>query len=461
MEFIKKNLIVLVCGAISIISLIAIFIGQAKIASAKDALAQAQKYIDTINSLQRGVPVTTPDGKTLNLIPTKEAIEKLKEISNLYKAQGYQALGKALKINIGYDPKSHKTRRQLLLDGIFPEPVTPDKPFMFAKIYNKSLANLLTKLHAGDAPSDEDIERNYEIVAQDLGFLAEEAAGTQQGEEGKGTKKKYTEEDLKKSAIQKAIIEKANSIKIYCTTDALDIIQEAYTSSSGQPPLTEDMWWAQLSYWLQTDIIDAINQTNSNSKNVIESPVKRILEIKMMHGYVTPEGFIGRDDPGLPDSFTVMAGNKYYDVVRFSITVIIDARMIPLFIDSLYKEGYYTMYLCNIESIDSLENISRQRNQSGTKDLYYYGPSPVIKFTSYWETYLLRDFYHWGIIGYDVNPKTGKTQLILYNGNKVEVDNIEDRTKLQGLMPKSIRQLLTGEGAEENSSRKSRRKRRR
>lgn len=460
MDFIKKNLIIVICGIVSIISLIAIFIGQAKIASAKDELAQAQKYIDTIDSLQRGVPIKTPDGKTLNLIPTKQVIEKLKEISNFYKAQGYQALAKALQANIGYDPKTKKFKRQLLLDGIFPKPITPDKPFTFAQVYNKAINNLLKILDAGDAPTEEDIERHYEIVEQDLGFLAEEAVKTKEGKaSGKG--KKYTEADLRETAIQKAILEKAQSIKVYCNADALDIIQEAYVTSSGQPPLPEDMWWAQLSYWLQTDIIDAISKANANHKNVIEAPVKRVLNIKMMHGYVTPDGFIGRDDPGLPDSFTAVTSNKYYDVVRFSITLIIDARMIPLFIDKMYREGYYTMYLCNMEAIDQAENLSNRSNKVGTGDLYYYGPAPVIKFTSYWETYLLRDFYHWGIIGYDVNSKTGKTQLILYNGKKVEVDNIEDRSKLKGLMPKSIRELLTGGPSADNSSRKSRRKRRR
>ncbi len=458
MEFLKKNLIIVICAIVSLLSLVAIFVGQSKIAGAKDVLAQAQKYINTIDTLQRGVPVTTPDGRSINLIPTDEAIKKLKEISQLYKAQGYQALEQALRINIGYDEKTKKNRRELLVDGVFPEPATPAKPFGFAKAYHQAIQNLPKRINGGDVPTQDDIERDYELISQDLGFLAEQAGSAAGTKGGGGKKKGYTEEDLRKSAQQKAILEKAQSIKVYCKVDVFDKIKEVYTLGTGEPPLTEDMWWAQLSYWLQTDILDAISATNADAKNVIDAPLKRILNIKMMHGYVTPEGFIGRDDPGLPDSFTDMASNKYYDVLRFSITVIIDSRQIPLFIDKMYKEGYYTMYLCKIASVTQHNEIST-KSQVTAEDLYYYGPAPVVEFTSYWETYLLRDFYHWGIVGYGVNPKTGKTQLILYDGTKVDVDNIEDRKNLKGLMPKTIRELLTGEEGASTPQRRSRRRR--
>lgn len=455
MDFIKKNLIVIVSALVGVLSLVAIFIGASRVSGNQELLAQAGQYLETISSIEKGVPVTTPDGKLVNLIPTSESVEKLKQVARVYKAQGYDALQDALRINIGYDKKTKKTRRQLIMDGIFPEPTSQDKPYKFRKAYRDAIAQLLKKLDAGSAPTEEDIERNLEIVAQDMGFLASETAKNK-GEKS-GGKKDDTEDDLEQSAYQKAIIEQAKKIKVYCDRDALDIIDEAYDISTGQPPLLEEMWWAQQSLWLQSDIVNAIAQSNSSAKDVTESVVKRILDIKMMHGYITEDGsFAGTDDPGLPESFTGMNSTKYYDIVRFSVSIIIDVTKIPSFIDEMYKQNYYTMYLCGIESV----NTEKKGSMQG-EDLYYYGPAPVVKFTSYWETYLLRDFYHWGIIGYSVDKKTGYSFLILYDGSKHKVKNIEDRTGLKGLMPKPIRDLISGQEQKDKGVRTKKKRRKR
>ena len=79
-------------------------------------------------------------------------------------------------------------------------------------------------------------------------------------------------------------------------------------------------------------------------------------------------------------------------------------------------------------------------------NLYDYGTAaPVVELTTYWETYLLSDFYHWGIVGYDLNKETNKPVLVMYDGKRVEVESIEKRDNLKGLMPKMIRAALSGE----------------
>ncbi len=441
----------MVSGIIALLSLVFMFIGMSKISSAKEELAKAGGYLNDISSIVQGVSIPTPDGKRIRLIPTEGVIEQLKEIANSYKSESFKILQKVLYDNIGYDQKTGKHRRELLLDGVFPKVVSQDRPFKFRDAYRSALRGLIRIISGGDIPTDEEIANEEELVRQDFGFLVDQESAHQirGGKKGVQTQKKvggYTEEEIREIAIRKAVLNKARSIKVYCADDVLDVVEEAYSLTSGQPPAVEDMWWAQLSYWIQRDIFLAIAKTNEQAKDVTASVVKRIVDVQMMHGYVTAEGFVGKDQPNLPPSFTEVYSNKYFDVLQFSITLIVDQTRLPQLIENVYKEGHYTLYLCNIDAVNLLSE--EQQLQEQNESLYYYGTQPLVKVTMYWETYLIRDFYHWGIVGYDVDNKTGKAILIFYDGSKVEVDDIEDRKPLdkmgKGLMPKSIREALVG-----------------
>lgn len=442
MDFIKKNIVIVVSIAVAVLSIVMMIIGIGRISYAKEELNSSTQYINEINSILKGVPVKI-DGRTINLIPTEDVVKQLEEIANSYKAASLKVLEDILHHNIGYDPKRGTTRRDLIIDGVFPKVTSQDRPFLFRGNYRSAMKGLLDLVSAGNAPTEEEIAKYTELVRQDLGFLISKTADQRGGQEVE-----YTEDKIKQIAIQKAVLAKASSIKLYCSEDTLDIIKEAYLTTLGQPPTLEDMWWAQLSYWLQKDIFTAIAQTNEGAKDVTESIVKRILSLKIMHGYIVEGGFIARDEANLPDSFTGLTSNKYFDVTRFSITAIVNQAKLPIFINNMYKLGHYTLYLCNIEAITLFQEgpTETRRARFSEEDLYYYGSEPVVKVTMYWETYLLRDFYHWGIIGYDLDQETGKVILKLYDGTQIKVNNLEDRKPIEeagkGLMPESIRKAL-------------------
>ena len=266
-----------------------------------------------------------------------------------------------------------------------------------------------------------------------------------------GLGNKSSDEELQTLAIEMAANKRASSIKVYCGVNDLDIISDCYTAS-GIAPSVDSMWWAQLSVWLQQDIASAIAEVNASAKDVTESVVKRILAVQMMHGYLLSNGFVGMDNTTLPESFTGMESTDQYDMLHFGLTLVIDARRIPEFLDAMYKQNHYVLYSWKIEEMDESSTGKRSRGQANTADLYQYGAAPIVKLTTYWEGYLLRDFYHWGIIGYDLNKETGKPVLVMYDGKRKEVDDIEDRENLAGLMPKSIREALTDD-SEESSGR--------
>jgi hypothetical protein len=205
------------------------------------------------------------------------------------------------------------------------------------------------------------------------------------------------------------------------------------------------MWWAQLSYWMQDDIFSAIAEVNSKSTNVLDAVVKRIVSMSLMHGYLVDNqgnlDFVGREQLQLPDSFSSLGSKQFYDVTHYSLSVIIDARQIPKFIDAMYRQQHNLLYTYKIEMLTP--NTSDQ-----AEAFYRYGTGPVVKLTTWWETYFIRDYYHWGIVSYGINKETGKPFVMLYDGTKKEQDDMEKRTGLRGLMPKAIRVALGSDTAD-------------
>jgi hypothetical protein len=492
MDFVKKHLLMLISAAVAVLALVILFLGISRLEGTKDVLNKAQDLAKRVEDILVGVPVVTADGQTRKLIPTEKVNEEMKKLEIICKEQGYQTLQKALQENVGYDPAKKTLRRQVLLDGVFPKPASDDRPFKFPQKYKEAIDGLLPGIQAGGAPTAQEIADEKELLAQEEGLLP---SGTRESAKPAATpavgrrnlEARATESagqagsELENKAVALAASKKADKIKVYCdSVAALDVIQNLYTRTEGTPPGVELMWWAQLSYWIQGDILHAVAQANAPAKNVRDSVVKRILGIQMAHGYqvVTEDGrtvFVGANDIQAPQNFTNLASDKFYDIVRFQVDVIIDARKIPQWIDAMYKQSHCLLYMWNLQAVDTLDTkdasgsgATGMRSGGGPDfgsvvpqagSLYQYGPSPVVRLKTWWEAYLLRDFYHWGIVGYGIDKATGKSFVSLYDGKKQDLEDIDLRTGLEGLMPKSIRQALgseapdAAEGGEASGSR--------
>jgi hypothetical protein len=443
MDFVKKNLIMLISAVVAVLSLVLIFLGISNVSGVKASLEESQQVLSSIDNLSRGVSVETKEGSR-NLIPTEKIVKRAKDVFAQRKAEGFKRLEVELKENIGFDPATGSIKRKVLLEGIFPKPMDAAQPYQFRTVYKAAIDNLLKVMQAGTVPTADELKVSSEEVSQDMGFLADELMS----ESTKGKSKKDTrtydisnEEKLKRLSVEIASNKRAESIKVYCGIKDLDVILGAYTSS-GTAPNVEEMWWAQLSLWIQQDIADAVAKANAQARNVTESVVKQ-LKVNLGHRYYLPNGFIGiSENQNIPDSFTGLSATKYYDVLRFSLETVVDARRIPEFINAMYGEGHYLLYSWKIEKVDK-QNISGSAQTTTSEGYYRFGNAPIVKLTTNWEGYFLRDFYEWGIVGYDFNKETNKPVLVLYNGKRLDVDDIESRENLEGLMPKVFRDALS------------------
>ncbi len=437
MDLIKRHFVEIICGAVAVLSLVGLTLVVLRFDNVKDLMQQAQGQVDLLASLENGVSV---QGK--KMIPNAQAIDILQAKRNLDKSQFYQKIEVSLHKNIGWDPASNQIRSKPLLNGVFPKPITAAESYKFPDAYKEAFEDLLKQLKAGTPPSPEDIAEQTERVRQDFGFLLEPDTSARRGR-GMGDD---TEMQIRRTALAEAEIDRAKSIKIYAEMNSFDILQDI-AASIGTAPTVDQMWWAQVSLWLQQYVVDAIAQVNATADNVSQSVVKQIRMITVDHSYILKDSRIGsgRTGESMGQSFSGRSGNDLYDMLQFSITVVVDSKRLMEFIDAMYQQNFFTLYSWDISSVAQLGEAGRSirdsRQQVGKPR---FGPDPVVVAVLEWEAYFLRDYYHYGIIGYGVNQTDGKPYLAMLDGTKKVLDDPDDRKGLKGLMPKELRDAISG-----------------
>jgi len=449
MDILRKYAVIVISGAISVLALVGIGLGASRFSAAQSRLDQAKIVQERINSADQGVKVKTAEGTVKHIIPTEKLLEKFRTVAAARLFETVRTRREALRRNIGYDPTTGKTKRQVLLKGIFPNP-TGAASYGFCRAYREAIQALLGQLNAGSPPTQEDIANHLEQLHRVLGFHAELSKPS--GASDQGAAISLTDEDKRLHAKQQAAMDKAKSITIYAGINSLDVLSDVCATESGRPHGLDMMWWAQMSLWIQQDIVAAVAELNESADNVLSAPVKRLVKIGIQHGYsMSPAsgggfyGLVDRSDRGL--SFAGIEANEFYDVMSFDLDMVIDVRQIPLLIDAIYRQGHYLVYQWDIEAEKTEQSEQRRSSRGDQNHLYRYGSDPIVRFTSSWQTYLFRDFYHWGIVDYKEVDDQGNFVVQLYDCNTVVVPDFDRRKGvkgLEGLMPETIRVELTG-----------------
>jgi hypothetical protein len=193
--------------------------------------------------------------------------------------------------------------------------------------------------------------------------------------------------------------EAANDCLVYIETDSFDIA--APIQGQGQAPGPPVVYWAQIGLWLQEDLCRAINDANSGAKSVRESTVKRLIKISPQDLFSRqtnmPAPSDGSDgsmmatpaDPSQPieKNYAISPTGRYsnplYDVVTFRMSAIVDSDRLPIFLQSLSRNRFITIYETNISSVDSgLEQAAG----------YIYGPEPVVQVDMQGEALFMREW---------------------------------------------------------------------
>lgn len=247
------------------------------------------RQIDQYLSRTVTLPPRTADGtgESVSMVINSSAIERRgwinRRVNDEYRAIFEQAMA--------FNAAGH----QPMIDGLFPRPVDESRPVLARERYLQSFRSMLEeyrpeaalpRLNAGTPPSTAEI--NEEIVKAEQEFAAEfgSAALT-------STSPEMVEalRERRQQRVKELLVRRARSIHIYAETSPTGLSPfdiDGWASQASIPSM-EALWESQLSLWIQQDIVEAIARTNrvdNPTYDVTMMPVKRLVKIDVLDGYV-------------------------------------------------------------------------------------------------------------------------------------------------------------------------------
>lgn len=171
-----------------------------------------------------------------------------------------------------------------------------------------------------------------------------------------------------------------------------------------EAPYPEDVWRAQVGYWIQKDVVEAIVAVNEEAAAQAQArderpwvgimPVKDVISVRVSHDYVLPnaERFAGAAPGGYGEAlppvtpaaaFTQSASSPLYEVKQFTLKLVMDQRDIPHLVRELTKRGFHTLLRVAYEAVPPNKNMIGK----------IYGSEPVVNVVLDFDTIMLGSFF--------------------------------------------------------------------
>jgi len=223
-----------------------------------------------------------------------------------------------------------------------------------------------------------------------------------------------TAEQLRPEARRLAVYQAAKSIWTYLNDDSFEMHPIGLPDSVDKPKL-EDLWIAQVSLWIEQDVVQALRRVNEEALKgrdlpvedqwVANLPVKHLVWLRVSD-YLIPQsaGVDGRSGGAAllrrgggvtggaggvrfgqqGAAFTDRSRTGDYDVVHFALNVVVDARDLPKVILGLCKQNFITPIQVQYRGV----NAAAAANSG-----YLYGSGPLLNVDIACETLFFRSNY--------------------------------------------------------------------
>ncbi|MCD4831903.1 MAG: hypothetical protein K8R02_08905 [Anaerohalosphaeraceae bacterium] len=401
MNFIKKNLNIIIPSAIAVIALLMLI---------PTVMLRGQINKDLSKSIGLGKSI---DSAIRSAVPQKQfEVEKQYQDAHADDANDIKIL------------TAQSSRRSLLSYKIFPDPNETSIQIFneFSDAYKKVFAGFIDQLSALDAPSD--IEIRKEIGGDTT------SARSGRSSHGRTSARNDARDDKDSEIIELICKRRCEEITVYANPKVFG--GNAFWDTweyLGSAQAVRDCWYSQLACWIHQDVVDTITSLNGGSSTVVESPVKRLLGVRFDSGdavFTRGSTTVVQDDIGLPiyvselqlglcDDWTGRLENEQIDIVHFSVAVVVRSKDVLRFMQELCSEKTHTFYgykgtedeqefkhnqitvlKSDIEPVDV---------QSALHDRYRYGSDAVVSLNLICQ-------YIFNRAGYDgIKPESVKTEL--------------------------------------------------
>jgi hypothetical protein len=389
MDLIKKNLISIICGVIAILAIGAQFYPLGNwISENQTKLEQHKRVHDQMSALvnkDRQLPVVNPDNPTqekLTAFPGPKVIEQGKAITEAVKTESLAMRDAAVEMN----------KHALLVEGSLPAPTT-FLQYNFRDRYKAGFApattqpgsppNLALEMKAGIPPAQDEVSKKQAELAQTITKEKLLTVGTQAINQAQVQQE--VQERVSKLPDQ-IRTERAQQSMVYVNPDAFQMDQQIQGSGAPDPV---NIFLAQISLWVQQDVVSAINQVNKAAKSVIDAPVKRLIKVVVQPWFITVPDVPTSGDPDgvVPKSIAVSATGRassaLFDVMHFTIQADVEAARLPAFLRELGRRRLITPLQMDVKAVDSAQMMGQG---------FVYGKEPVVNVTIQCEELFLRQW---------------------------------------------------------------------
>ncbi len=420
MEFMKKHAFFLICGVVGLLSILLMIWGMTGLGNVKDQMNQVKSLDDSLSAYLK------PAGKTGPI--NNQAIDL--QTQRITKTRDYY--GEVSKFLDKLGPV------RPLMEGLFPDPPEEQSISMRSKFcgpYKEAIDNLPKLLSAGLPPTKEDVDAAAEYIKrkqqeEKLSVPSEPAKPTtgpkpptpapkgppgytpvipvsptpsQPKQEETGPPSVLKRWEAIEAAAPKdpallAALSRAREIFCYTTPESFQVVPKIYQRPDDAPPM-DQIWWAQLTYWIQEDLVRSLAAVNNQAAQLIQQknsseepwvgnlPLKEIASIRLSD-YVTENSTRKDTSDRFPPTdptayFTHQVGQDIFDTINARLILVVDVRSLPMVLNDLVDNRFKTILNVNYDAIAPDDTFKGR----------IYGPDPVVRATIDMQIFLFwRDY---------------------------------------------------------------------
>lgn len=370
LNWIKTNPVNLACVVIVLIAISSLFwlTGPSKSALEQDASQRPGELRRIRNFISKTVeiPSDDPDNPVENVSITVNAaaVKKLENAYRRMQADYANLFSSAMEFNRngpnGGNPHS------VLVAGVFPRPQSDAARFEARKAFRRTIEQMYADLGAGMPPSQEQIQ---EALKPPSGAAAVDDVNA--------AKKRVIRmlEMITTAASQAQVFAEKPDFVGREGSDGVFTIGEWVRRED--KPTPEQLWNGQMNLWLQQDVVAAIIKANTPESgepaSVLTNPIKRIIGISVVPGYVRrlrgDEGAVIDLNRPLPNDFeaspTGRVSNPLYDVRQVEVSMEVDASQLPRVFDAFASVNFNTPIVRSVSLVDQAEQLKQNASLYG------------------------------------------------------------------------------------------------
>lgn len=426
LAWVRANPLTVGAAAVAMASLVCLFIIHSQGRDFVDAMARREAEIHRVRALRQTmvkIPPAKPDDpeRELKIAVNQAAIDQLGRVYDRMNEEYREIFKLAVEIN----QNDHRP----ILEGLFPKPVDAGKPYQAKEVYRGIFVEMLERhsagadyprLNAGPPPSRQQIDAQVKRI--DSGYLENSLFPPKKSIDELTDDEADELDRIRAEKLIEFFQEHARTIHLYADPDmgspdfAFDV---GRWSEPGPGSPMHEIWEGQLGLWIQRDIAEAISLTNhadDPGSSVMDAPIKRLIQVRVVPGYVgvggargglgTPsageparlgsvissDGAAGGPPGGdagaqLPDDFSVSpsgrSSNVMYDVRHVRVSLVLDSQRVPEFFENLQRVNFMAVLKMEISAIDEYGALRQG---------YVYGAGDSVRADMLIETIWLRDW---------------------------------------------------------------------